>query len=120
MRAELKALDTGDTPDGSLHSLRPEDPRRFRVGVTASIGPAGEAGQELFQFEVCSPAAMADQELPKGYWFVRHVLLIERWDPALVEAAIRGLCETTYGDDWSAIAERLGRYGHWEFEDYRA
>jgi hypothetical protein len=120
MRAQLKALDTADSPDGSLLSFAPETPDRFALWVTASIGPANAEGEELFQFAVCSPAGLADLvDLPKGYSFVRHLLVIERWEPALIEAAIRDLCERTFAGTWPEIAARLGRYGHWEFEDYR-
>ena len=57
--------------------------------------------------------------MERDAWFVRHVLVIERWDPTLVESAIRNLCQTTFGETWNEIAERLSRFGHWEFEDYR-
>lgn len=120
MIAKLKGLDSADTPDGSLASFRPEDPEEFRLGVTASIGPADGDGAELFQFEVCSPTAMRSETGEKGYAFVRHVLLVERWDAELVESAIRDLCQRVSGDTWSQVAERLARHGYWEFEDYQA
>ena len=89
------------------------------LSVTASIGPAGELGQELFQFTVCSPSWLAAEPMRKGYAFLRHILVIERWNPELVERAIGDLCRRVEGDDWHQIAERLARFGHWEFEDYR-
>ena len=116
MRAELKSLDW----DGeALRDFRPEDAQRFRVTVTASIGPAGEEGAELFQFTVCSRLWFAEESLPKGFAFVRHTLLVERWDPELVEKAIRGLCQSRDSDGWNQVATSLSRFGHWEFEDYR-
>jgi hypothetical protein len=116
MRAELKSLDW----DGhALPDFRPEDAGRFRVTVAASIGPAGQDGAELFQFTVCSPQWLAEESLPKGFAFQRHTLLVDRWNPDLVERAIHDLCLRTEGDDWSEIAASLSRFGLWEFEDYR-
>lgn len=120
MRAELKGLDTPDSPDGSLSSFRPEDGERFALYVEASVGPAGEKGEELFGFTVCSPAWLAGETLPKGFAFQRHRLVVERWDADLVERAIADLCRRTAGEDWAEIAQKLSRYGAWEFEDHRA
>jgi hypothetical protein len=119
MRAELKDLDTPDSPDASLASFSPEDGERFRLQVTASIGVAGEDGADLFDFTVCSPSWLAGEELYKGFAFQRHTLLVERWDADLVERAIGDLCRRTEGESWEEIAQKLSRYGYWEFEDYR-
>jgi hypothetical protein len=119
VRAELKGLDTADADGGDLRAFRPGDAEVFALGVTASIGPAGEDGAELFQFTVCSPSWLAAQELPKGFAFQRHALLVERWEPGLVERAIADLCRRTEGETWSEVATKLSRFGSWEFEDYR-
>jgi hypothetical protein len=119
VRAELKDLDTADSPDGDLASFSPEDGEHFALTVTASIGPAGERGAELFDFRVCSPSWLAAGKLQKGFAFQRHTLLVERWDAELVERAIADLCLRTEGESWDEVAMKLSRYGHWEFEDYR-
>jgi hypothetical protein len=119
MQAELKALDAADAPGSDVRAFHPEDPACFALAVTASIGPVGEDGAELFQFTVCSASWLARQALPKGFAFQRHTLLLDRWDPDLAERAITDLCRHTHGDTWQEIAEKLSRYGHWEFEDYR-
>jgi hypothetical protein len=112
-------LDTADADGGDLRAFRPEDAERFTLGVTASIGPAGEEGAEQFQFTVCSPSWLVGQELPKGFAFQRDTLLVERWDPDLVERAIGDLCRRTEGETWTEVATKLSRFGYWEFEDYR-
>jgi hypothetical protein len=89
------------------------------LGVTASIGPAGAAGFELFQFTVCSPGWLAAEQLPKGFAFQRHTLLLEQWDPDVVEPAIGDLCRRTTGEGWGEVESKLSRFGLWEFEDYR-
>ena len=119
MRAKLKGLDATDTPDGGLASFRPEDAENFVLWITATIGPADGPGEEQFQFRVCTPSWLAAEPLQKGFAFQRHTLLLERWDPDLVERAIGDLCAHTEGADWSEVGGALSRFGLWEFEDYR-
>lgn len=118
VRGELKALDVAGE-DGDLRSFDPADHEYFVVHVTAIVGPAGQEGEELFQFTICSPRWFADQPLQKGFAFQRHTLFLERWDPGLVERAIQDLCRRTEGNTWNEVALKLSQYGHWEFEDYR-
>ena len=99
VRAELRSLDTADSADGSVASLQPDDVERFSFGITASIGPAGDRGEELFQFTVCSPKWLAEQPpAAKGFAFGR-VLLLDRWDHEVVGRAIRDLCRRAEGRD---------------------
>ena len=44
---------------------------------------------------------------------------LERWDYDVLVRAISDLCLRTEGEDWPEVATRLGRFGAWEFEDYR-
>ncbi len=88
------------------------------LAVTASAGPAGGDGEEQFQFTVCSPSWLSAQPRAKGFAFCRHTLLLERWDPELVDRAIRDLCRRTEGESWTEVASKLSRFGRWEFEDY--
>jgi Immunity protein 8 len=116
MRAELRGIDI----DGSsLGSFTPPDATDFQIAVTAHIGAAGEEGVDLFQLTVCSRTALAAQPLPKGFAFQRHSLVVEAWDPRLVERALSDLCLRTEGQDWPDVAQRLARFLYWEFEDYR-
>lgn len=110
MRARVVHLLVDDRPDG-------ED---FAVNVQALLGPIDGEGEESFQVTVCTPGwLLANLPMPKGLVFLRHHLVVERRDEALVEQAIRGLCLRTEGPDWTTVAAKLSRYGYWEFEDYR-
>jgi len=117
MRAELRTLDSADAPEG-LSSFAPGDPERFSVAVAATVGPAGGEGGELFYFNVVTSAWLVEHPPPKGFEFVRD-LLVTRWDYETVRRAISDLCFHTEGEDWSEIATKLSRHAHWEFEDYR-
>lgn len=120
MRAELRSLHSPDVDGGSLRSFQPANSEHFALNVTALVGPAGEKGEESFEFRVCSPSWLAQEELPKGFAFLRHTLLVVRWDVGLVERAISDLCMRTEGETWGEVAQKLSRFGGWEFEDYRA
>lgn len=110
MRAKLVALLT-EGPPGAVE---------FGVNVTALLGPAGGEGEESFQLTVCTPAWVAENvAMPKGFAFLRHHLVVERWDEELVRRAIQDLCLRNEGSDWPEVATKLSRYAYWEFEDYR-
>jgi hypothetical protein len=117
VRAELKSLDSADAPEG-LASYRPTDPANFVVQVGAIIGPAGEEGEEIFYFQVCSPQWLGDNPPPKGFEFLRAVVM-PRWDHSLLVRALEDLCRRTEGRNWNEIATKLTRHAHWEFEDYK-
>jgi hypothetical protein len=91
----------------------------FGILVAAYIGSVGGSGADLFDFTVCIPRWLAANiALPKGFAFLRHYLVVEQWDKALIERAIGDLCAHTEGADWNEVALKLSRYGQWEFEDY--
>jgi hypothetical protein len=116
MRAELKSLDSADAPQG-LASFQPADPSSFALTVGATIGPAGGEGGDLFYFHIVTAAWLADNPPPKGFEFLRG-LLVTRWDYETVRRAISDLCLRVEGRDWNEIAIKLSRSAHWEFEDY--
>ena len=116
VRAELKSLDSADAVDGLDH-FQPADPSVFSLSIGATIGLAGEEGGDLFYFNVATAAWFANDPPPKGFEFLRH-LLVTRWDYELVRRAISDLCRRTEGHDWNEVAAKLSRHAHWEFEDY--
>jgi hypothetical protein len=115
--AELRWLHSPDVED--LEQFMPADPEVFGILVQAMVGPHGAAGSESFDFIVCTPGWLATENFELGYRFGRHHLFLKRYDYSVLWQAIEKLCNTTSGSDWTTAAERLGRYGHWEFEDYR-
>jgi hypothetical protein len=116
VRAALKGLDS----DGrDLRDVAIDDAECFGLNLTASIGPADDDGAELFQLTACTARWLAEQDLPKGFAFQRHTLLLQRWDPDLVARAVADLCRHTEGATWNEVATKLSRFAYWEFEDYR-
>jgi hypothetical protein len=116
MHADLRGSYSPDTDDLTLGAFHPDDHEHFILRVGAYIGPSDGTGDELFTFTVCSPSWVADLKLEKGFGFQRDTLLLDRWDPQLVERAIGDLCRRTEGATWQDVAQKLSRYGRWEFD----
>ena len=114
MRAELRALGSVDV---DLRSYVPEE-EAFCITVTAEIGAVGEAGADNFDFDVCSPqwleAALQNDMVVSG----RHKLFMSGFNLAALEAYVAKRVRQADGPDWPSIAEKLGRWSRWEFEDY--
>ena len=119
VRARLDALHSPDLLD--LKRGAPGDPEDFGILVQAMIGPAASEtpSGESFDFLVCTPRWLERNVAPGEYRFGRSLLILARYDYRVLHRAITKLCHRTEGDDWPAVAERLNRFAHWEFEDYR-
>ena len=86
--------------------------------MQALVGPRSERGEESFSFLVCTPRWLADHLRANRPLFARHHLFVNRYDYDAIRGRIEELCSTTSGHNWTEAAERLARYGSWEFEDY--
>jgi hypothetical protein len=113
IRAQLKGLHSPDIP--SLEDFRPDGP--FGILVQAMVGPAGLKGGESFDIIVCTPD-----------WFVanvkeapalgRHHLFVENFNYQVLNDFLQKYCASCEGASWKDVAEKVGRIGKWEFEDY--
>jgi hypothetical protein len=127
IRPELRGVDSPDVPNMDLEHYAPEDPEYVGIQVTARVGAQGEPGEELFSFAVCTPRWLETESLPqRGYLFGRAYLILPKYDYSTLVRAIQELLDETVNDlwdqtgaaDWETFANRLGRYIHWEFQDY--
>jgi hypothetical protein len=114
MNAELRGMDSPDVAD--LERFRPGDD--FNIFIEASIGMRGEAGADLFSFNVCSPSAFAQTVPESGILNGRFTLFMSQYNYAEIERYILRLIGYATGEDWTGIATKLARSLHWEFEDY--
>jgi hypothetical protein len=117
MRAKLQSLRSPDAFD--LKSYAPDDPANFGILVEATIGSSGEPGGDVFSFEVCTSSWLGQEWLQDNYRFGRHLLLLKKYDYNILWNAIEKLCNSVEEADWEQVAQKLGRYGHWEFEEYK-
>jgi hypothetical protein len=116
IRAELKGLYSPDTP--SLEDFDPDGP--FGILVQAMIGPLNDRGEESFDIMVCTPEWLAATMIKDNKDMVsgRHYLLVRRYDYRELKTFLQDYCTSCQGKSWQAVAEKLARIGHWEFEDY--
>jgi hypothetical protein len=121
---EVKFIDTIDEfiSDGR-GGWAPPDPDDFGLLVTVGIGQRGGEGADNFDVLVCSPRWLAGTTTGEGGYqggiWLRHYLVMPRWDHAVFRGIVEKLCNSVGGGTWEQVAEKLARYMQWEFEDFR-
>jgi hypothetical protein len=82
------------------------------------IGLKGEAGENRFDFSVCTPRwlqeALADGTVLLG----SHYLFVDHYVYEWIWGAIERRCNLANGSSWIEVANQLKKYGRWEFDDY--
>src|SRR5260221_408716 len=116
--AKVRAVYTWTMDD--LEKYTPEDLEGFCVSVRALVGPKNGEGEESFDIQVCSPKKLQEICQEQGFLVGRHHLIVCRYDAPTIKRLITELIERCEGDSWREVAEKVGRIGHWEFEDYKA
>ncbi|MGL3609080.1 Imm8 family immunity protein [Rhizobium sp. G187] len=116
MIAEVKSIELIDYENWIYW---PDDIEKFCVAAEAMIGPVGEEGADIFSFEICTPKWFEEERNEKAA-FARAVVFLRTYDELAAKTIIRKLVDTTSGDTWIEIAQKLNRYLRWEFEDYKA
>jgi hypothetical protein len=118
MNAELKEIYSPDIED-PLEGFVPRQWDNFELTLRVMFGPAGDEASDSFQIQVCTPkwlqARCEGGEIISG----RHRLIVGEFDFIKIRKYLEALCRRCSGNDWNEIAQKLSRYGYWEFEDYR-
>lgn len=115
VHAVLRDLLTPDV-ESLRHWVPSEQPA---IQVQAIVGPSDGPGDESFDLTLCTPAWLAQLAARDGIVDGRHHLVVaDELDVDRIEAFIRKRIETSCGETWRDVAERVGRLGRWEFEDY--
>jgi hypothetical protein len=65
------------------------------------------------------PAALVEVLADQPVLMGRHWLFVAVFSPRVVEEFLRRRIEQIEGATWSEVAQKVGRLGLWEFEDYR-
>ena len=118
MRATVRYIHSPDVRD--LAGYQPEDPELFAVLLQVMAGPSVGQGVESFEVVVCSPLWLQSHLSDGEIRWLRHHLVVRRFDWAALDRFIRDQFESVEAETWSAVAQLLGRFGKWEFEDYSA
>ncbi len=116
MRASIRRLHTPDA--AGLHEYRPADDADFSLCVQVLVGPSSAEGEESFDLEVVTPANVARRLARTGPMSGRHLLLVDRFDPAAIERWLHRAVARCEAPTWRELALQLSQVGHWEFDDY--
>ena len=117
MKAQIRKLVSPDLLD--LEAESPSDPEDFCILIQMIAGPSDGPGEESFDFLVCTPSWIASVVDRERFLFGRNYLIVQYYDYRLISEQLNRLCQRISGKDWTEIAHKLNRFGHWEFEDYK-
>jgi hypothetical protein len=118
MKAEVRRFHSPDITDLDAHV--PPDPTNFGFLLQVMAGPQGASGEESFDLEVCTPEWIAERLRIDNVLMGRHHLIVADYDWNWISAFITNWVGNCEGETWREVALKVGRLGHWEFEDYRA
>jgi hypothetical protein len=118
MKAELKYLHSPDVKD--LKNYLPKEPDNFCILIQAMIGSSVNENGESFDFIVCTPKWLETQIAKDNFVIGRGYIVVKEFNYNLIREVIQNLCDKVSGNDWNTIANKISRYGYWEFEDYQS
>lgn len=116
MKADLKRLHSPEIDN--LFTFIPDEPESFSFLLQAFIGPKGEEGEESFDIEVCTPKWLSKNYRQEDIVIGRHLLIVFNYNYDRIFQKIKSYVESCSGDTWNEVAQKVGRIGKWEFEDY--
>lgn len=117
MRAVIRRFEgVGREEPGTYISPSPDDDAFL---LRMLVGPADGPGEESFDVLVCTAAWLAGTVAREGPQIGRHQLVVEKLDLEQAEQFLRRQIERLDASTWEGLAERIGRLGYWEFEDYQ-
>lgn len=116
MKAIVRSVYSSDVDVNSYISMEPD---ADGIWVRFIIGPDNGPGEESFDVLVCTPLWLREVIEADGPQIGRHRLIVGTLDLPDAIRFLRSRFEACEAADWPALAEKLGRIGYWEFEDYR-
>jgi Immunity protein 8 len=91
----------------------------YAILLELMVGPAGGPGEESFDVTLCSAAWLGAQAARDGLVDARHHIVADRYDYRRIEEYFARRVSACDGETWQDVTTKVGRIGHWEFEDYR-
>jgi len=110
MEADLRAIEANDITDWPNWSA--SDPLNELQWFTLTIGPPGDPGSDLFQVAVATPIGVRDRRDRSKF----VGLVVDRFEPEIVEAAIRDFVASCNALTWSGIVDLLRKQTRWEYD----
>lgn len=114
---ELRLLHSPDIPNLELPNIVESEP--YCILLQAMFGPIGAKGEESFDFLVCNGLWLTERAT-QGAFFCRHHLVVHRFNISEIRSLLEEIARESAAESWEGAAEKIGRFGKWEFEDYIA
>jgi hypothetical protein len=116
MKAAVKSAYSSDAdldaPSGSHQSVD-------IASLQLEVGAAGSRGADIFEVIVVTPDWVRRAVKDSGPLVGRHYLVMDPFDIHEALAFITRKIEALEGETWDELSDRISRFGHWEFEDYK-
>jgi hypothetical protein len=116
MKAVLIDLFSSDVEE-PLADFKPDDPEVFGINFELSIGDGKSGGADNFQVMVCTPMWLYEQHGQLDIFMGRHYLIVFEYNYKRILQWINSYLATCTGETWTEVAEKVARFGYWEFED---
>ncbi len=114
MKAKIKSIDLNNSI--AFDDFKPENIENFSVWIAFSIGEENSNGSDLFLLNVCSPKWLIENTLTPTWG--RHMLILNEYDRNTIKGTVSNYLESITKDSWLSLAEEIGKFLAWEFEDY--
>ncbi len=109
MKAALKAFDCVD--HDPIEMWRPNAAEAVDYCLCLHIGPAEKEGADLFYVRVLSgPKVDASNGV--------KMIVVSQYSWTAVQARVEEIVSKYDGDNWGAVAKKLGEHFDWEFDSY--
>ena len=115
--AKVKGIHSLEIPN--LETYIADDHDVFCIAIRVMVGPRGDEGEESFDIRVYTPGWLAQACERDGFVVGRHFLVVNSYSWDHLRSTLVNLIENCAGESWKEVAEKVGRIGHWEFEDYK-
>ena len=119
MKALIKSIECLAAPDLGFTNFVPANRINFSVPIRVWVGATDGPGEDSFDFDVCTPAWIDDQCSRDGFVIGRHRIVVSSYDRERIRDVLTRLVDRLGAENWDQLANKLSRYGYWEFEDHQ-
>lgn len=116
IHAELKSILCADIDD--LTTFQPAEAANFGLTLQLIVGSKDATGGEAFQVQLCTPLWLTEYFNHDDIIIARHFLVAFEYNYDRLVTRINTHLASCSGETWAEVANKVGRLGLWEFEDY--
>lgn len=117
MKAEIKHLHSPDVTD--LKTYEPQEKDNFGFLLQVMAGPKGEEVEESFDMMVVTPKWLMKKYGNSEVILGKHYVIVFEYNYQNLYNRLQYEIDAFEEETWKAIALKLARLGHWEFDDYK-